>query len=504
MSAQQVKVLNGEWELQQVIGKGNFGKVYMGYHIPTKRVGAVKCILKRAAGGVNILEEIATLIRLQHPLVARLIDVFENSEAFFMIMELVQGGELLAKLEKKTRFQEDEARKYFAQLVSAVQYCHSQGVAHLDLKPDNVLLGGEDGDTVKVVDFGLAFLLQRDHDKFHEVRGTYEYLAPEILHEADINMLQQMFNYITCGSSSCKNPALVLLPEDRKGLCFTHAGEGSCSRPSCPYDKATGSVFCSHHKCPVPGCAEGKSSRMGACETHLRAPPGGKPGLAMNHEITCTGYLPFPADIWSMGVILYYMVTGKYPFNGPNKAEVFRSIQNGRFSKDHECFKRSPQLLDIIEKMLTMDPKSRPSADALSHHPWLRIQIGREQLDQSVKKVSALTTGTSSAPASAKCDLSHPNHRFAVPSKTVEDAISQVSAVLPNVGLTVAKTNSSKSTLEASADLPKGQLTLQIRFEKVKEGLWSANFQRFSGDISDFHSLFHKIQRAIKGSVMIE
>jgi serine/threonine protein kinase len=85
--------------------------------------------------------------------------VMASKTKIYIVMELVTGGELFDKIASRGRLKEDDARKYFQQLINAVDYCHSRGVYHRDLKPENLLLDASG--TLKVSDFGLSALSQQ-------------------------------------------------------------------------------------------------------------------------------------------------------------------------------------------------------------------------------------------------------------------------------------------------------------------------------------------------------
>ncbi|KAA8541990.1 hypothetical protein F0562_023142 [Nyssa sinensis] len=103
-----------------------------------------------------------------------------TKQKIYFVMEYVRGGELFAKV-AKGKLKEDLARKYFQQLISAVDFCHSRGVSHRDLKPENLLL--DENENLKVSDFGLSALPEqlRNDGLLHTQCGTPAYVAPEVL-----------------------------------------------------------------------------------------------------------------------------------------------------------------------------------------------------------------------------------------------------------------------------------------------------------------------------------
>jgi serine/threonine protein kinase len=95
---------------------------------------------------------------VRHPNVVGLKEVMglmATKAKIFFVMEYVKGGELFPKV-AKGKLKEDLARKYFQQLVSAIDFCHSRGVSHRNLKPENLLL--DDNEDLKVFNFGLSAL----------------------------------------------------------------------------------------------------------------------------------------------------------------------------------------------------------------------------------------------------------------------------------------------------------------------------------------------------------
>ncbi|KAK1333037.1 hypothetical protein QTO34_006570 [Cnephaeus nilssonii] len=119
-------------------------------------------------------------ISLQHPNITELFEVIATPDVLYLVMEHVREGDLREHLESHGPLSERQARAAFRQVVSALQYCHRRGIAHRDLKPDNILLD-EDG-TVKLADFGFGRRVS-DDSKLSTFCGTFYYMAPEVLRQ---------------------------------------------------------------------------------------------------------------------------------------------------------------------------------------------------------------------------------------------------------------------------------------------------------------------------------
>uniref|UniRef100_A0A2I2ZHP3 BR serine/threonine kinase 2 n=1 Tax=Gorilla gorilla gorilla TaxID=9595 RepID=A0A2I2ZHP3_GORGO len=100
--------------------------------------------------------EIAILKLIEHPHVLKLHDVYENKKYLYLVLEHVSGGELFDYLVKKGRLTPKEARKFFRQIISALDFCHSHSICHRDLKPENLLL--DEKNNIRIADFGMASL----------------------------------------------------------------------------------------------------------------------------------------------------------------------------------------------------------------------------------------------------------------------------------------------------------------------------------------------------------
>ncbi|KAL5832422.1 hypothetical protein ACOSQ3_016096 [Xanthoceras sorbifolium] len=170
MSQPKIKRRVGKYEVGRTIGEGTFAKVKFARNSETGEPVALKILDKEKVlkhkMAEQIKREIATMKLIKHPNVVRLYEVMGSKTKIFIVLEFVTGGELFDKIVNHGRMREDEARRYFQQLINVVDYCHSRGVYHRDLK---VLLSCKHG----YMDDGLL----------HTTCGTPNYVAPEVLND---------------------------------------------------------------------------------------------------------------------------------------------------------------------------------------------------------------------------------------------------------------------------------------------------------------------------------
>lgn len=179
-------ILMQKYEIGRLLGQGTFAKVYHARNMKTSENVAVKIIDKEKImkNGLTsqIKREISVMRLVRHPNVVQLYEVMASKTKIYFAMEFVKGGELFNKV-SRGRLKEDAARKYFQQLIAAVDFCHSRGVYHRDLKPENLLL--DEFGNLKVSDFGLSALLEskRQDGLLHTTCGTPAYVAPEVINK---------------------------------------------------------------------------------------------------------------------------------------------------------------------------------------------------------------------------------------------------------------------------------------------------------------------------------
>ena len=173
------------YDIKDVLGKGKFGVVKSAVHKSSREMVAIKMISKKNMNSQDLelmRREIEIMKVCQHPNIIRLLDIFENQDSIFLVMDLLKGGDLFEYLEKrKFRISEQRAAFLVNSIVNALEYLHSYGIAHRDLKPENMLMITEDEDSdIKLMDFGLSKIIAPD-EKSTEPFGTLSYVAPEVL-----------------------------------------------------------------------------------------------------------------------------------------------------------------------------------------------------------------------------------------------------------------------------------------------------------------------------------
>ncbi|NWH70699.1 NUAK2 kinase, partial [Piaya cayana] len=173
--------LKHRYEFLETLGKGTYGKVKKARE-RSGRLVAIKSIrkdkIKDEQDLVHIRREIEIMSSLNHPHIIAVHEVFENSSKIVIVMEYASKGDLYDYISERQRLTEQEARHFFRQVVSAIYYCHKNGIVHRDLKLENILLDANGN--IKIADFGLSNVYQ--HDKLLQTYcGSPLYASPEII-----------------------------------------------------------------------------------------------------------------------------------------------------------------------------------------------------------------------------------------------------------------------------------------------------------------------------------
>ncbi|MEM9292747.1 MAG: protein kinase [Acidobacteriota bacterium] len=192
----------GRYEVLEELGKGAMGVVYLAKDPLIGRLLALKTFrLSMALDDseaeqfrVRFMREAQSCGILSHPNIVIIHDVVEPTAdtAGFIAMEYVRGSNLKALMAKTRRFELSFILEVLEQVASALDYAHEKGVVHRDVKPANLLLT-EEGNTVKIADFGIALLNTSNLTQDGQLLGTPNYMAPEQIRGNDVDHRADLF-----------------------------------------------------------------------------------------------------------------------------------------------------------------------------------------------------------------------------------------------------------------------------------------------------------------------
>lgn len=219
----------------------------------------------------RVMNEVNIMKALDHPCVIKMHDIVNRPTSVCMVLEYMEGGDLLTRITSQKALSEQTSKLFFLQMCLAVQYLHAKGITHRDLKPDNILLqDGNEETLLKVSDFGLSKFVHTD-SVMRTLCGTPLYVAPEVL---------------------------------------MTGGRGTYTSK---------------------------------------------------------------VDIWSLGVVLFTMLSGTLPFSDEYGSPATEQIKRGKFSFRHRIWRSvSAPARKLIMDILTVDPKSRPSLEQIMQSTWMR------------------------------------------------------------------------------------------------------------------------------------
>lgn len=257
------------YQVIKLLGKGSFGKVFLGLQRLTNRLVAMKCLEKNHLKDENTKRKILTEVKilkqlLGHPNIVKVLEVFETKKYVFFVTEYATNGDLLKHLKTDEVMPETKAKHFFYQIASGLSYIHSQGIIHRDIKLDNILV--DENERCKICDFGVSREI-KPNEIINEQCGTPAYLAPEIIKDE--------------------------------------------------------------------------------------------------------GYSGFAVDIWSLGVLLFSLLTGSMPFKAGTIEELHKKILAGKYEIPKEA-KLSKEVVELIGSMLVVDPEHRINIQAVLKHNWLK------------------------------------------------------------------------------------------------------------------------------------
>eukprot|EP01097_Dermamoeba_algensis_P003510 TRINITY_DN2427_c0_g1_i1.p1 TRINITY_DN2427_c0_g1~~TRINITY_DN2427_c0_g1_i1.p1 ORF type:complete len:349 (-),score=51.06 TRINITY_DN2427_c0_g1_i1:213-1259(-) len=263
--------IKDHYQFESEITRGGYSVVYLGKSKKDGNRYAVRQIKKEALDdeeAINALRrEISILRSVDHPNILKLYEVYEDDESYYLVLEHLTGKPVYDRIMERSAYTEKDVSNFIKQLLQAVAYLHSRGIAHRDLKPQNLLSSG-DPEVIKVVDFG--FSKNFAEDKMVTSVGSPSYVAPEVLSADSFDM---------------------------------------------------------------------------------------------------------SVDMWSVGVILYVLLCGFTPFQGPTPQDLFKKILAAEYNFDEPAWQNvSDHAKNVVRNLLMKEAKKRWTAETALQDPWVQGQ----------------------------------------------------------------------------------------------------------------------------------
>ncbi|GJJ69241.1 serine/threonine-protein kinase RIM15 [Entomortierella parvispora] len=346
-----------DFEIIKPISRGAFGKVYLARKKTTKDLYAIK-ILKKAdmvrKNMVNhVLAERRVLALTRTPFVVQLFYAFASKDYLYLVMEYVIGGDLSSLLAVFGSFEEDMAKMYIAECVLALEYLHSNGITHRDLKPDNMLINAEGH--IKLTDFGLSRITVPDQN---DMFSWHEYKAPSLARR-----------HMSSRSGSNQQ-------HHHQGPTAGTAGESStASHLSVTQTSPQSSVHLNNHHQHPPSLNHGNTNNGTSSRISSRRHRASSKALLGTPDYLAPELLlgighGAAVDWWSLGVCLFEFLTGYPPFMDEAPEAIFKNILNHDIQWPEESL--SWEAHDLINRLLNREPSHRPSPSELKAHPFFR------------------------------------------------------------------------------------------------------------------------------------
>ncbi|XP_029700567.1 triple functional domain protein isoform X4 [Takifugu rubripes] len=187
---------NFEYHYTEVVelGRGRFSVVKCYDQRGTKRTLAVKHVNKKLMRRDRVTQELNLHMRVQHPNIICLVDTYETPSSYALVLEMADQGRLLDYVVSWGNLTEEKAAYYLRDVLEALHYLHSRRIAHLDVKPENLLVAQRSGgQMVKLSDFGDAVQLNSS-DYTHPLLGSPEFASPELVLGEPVSLTSDMWS----------------------------------------------------------------------------------------------------------------------------------------------------------------------------------------------------------------------------------------------------------------------------------------------------------------------
>ena len=366
-----------DYQILVKLGQGSFGQVFKVKNNYNNCIRALKQINKSFINNLDdgeVGKEIAILKKLNHPHIMKLYEYYTNEENLFLISEICEEGDLQKKIKKIGKFPEFIVKIIMLQVFRALLYLNDKHVIHGDLKLENILVVCYDNNNNKddKEEDGFINAIKHDCDIF---------LKDEILNNSSddsrnhINEVNKALNernkregIYSFGTNfkfgkkknvDLKNPQKLSLYDEKKLNIFNYGIkliDFGCSKIFTRYKKNFNDII----------------GTLVYCSPEV---------LSTNYNAGC--------DIWASGVLMYVLLSGRFPFLGKTEEEIEKNILSGKFEFDEELFKDvSEEAKDLITQCLKYDVNQRITIhEALNHKFFYNLYHSNKFTEDEIKRL---------------------------------------------------------------------------------------------------------------------
>ena len=385
------------------LGEGTFGKVFKVKHKHNKILYAMKQISKYNLSNIGqnkIMKEIEILKKLNYIYIIKLYEYYITDDFIFLINELSNEGDLQSKMMKIKIFPEFIVKIIMLQIFKALRFLNEKSIIHGDLKLENILVVTYNNEKEKKKnkkEDGFIEAIKHDmkiiNEKLNSVpkTETFQRFDKKFISNINKNIKESQNGGIqTYGTINFKfrnNFHLAEKEGDKKK-------ENNKIKKIKDLNKKQNNIYTDFEELHIYnygiklidfGCSKiftrTKKSFNDIIGTLVYCAP---EVLSNNYNKSC--------DIWSCGVIMYYLLSGKFPFEGENEEETKKKILESKFDFDIEHFNNiSEEAKDLISKCLKYEPRKRITVvDALNHKFFDDINQSETFTEEEKKKLKSL------------------------------------------------------------------------------------------------------------------
>lgn len=336
------KNLFEDYNVIERLGQGGFGSVYKIINKKNKSIRACKLIKKQTEDDLSFFNEFKILKTIDHPNIIKLYELYSDSKFYYLVEELCEGGDLYSYIKNKKNFTEYNAAYIIYQILLAVNHLHSKKIVHRDLKPENIVLSSK---TINQNEFQKKMNMDVTSNKYN---------TDDLSLNSNVNNQGNNKDKLNSpeGTSSGFNKNKNYNTSDLNINKYSDINIKIIDFGTSTYIK-------------------GKKLTKELGTIYYIAPE----VLKGEYDEKC--------DIWSIGVICFFLLSGHPPFKGKSEEEIKQKILNYEVDFINKDWKKvSKNALKFVTKLLKYNYSERPNASECLNDEWIKECLFKHNSNQ--------------------------------------------------------------------------------------------------------------------------